>query len=68
MIGTREYVNHELGVKVVVSPQALTIVRNLPTGDFIPTLQRFLADVGADYAYVSKCGKNLEINAVWHSR
>ena len=66
---SKVYKDEKKGTEIVMSTQARTRLANKPyASGFIIHLHECLQQVGADWAYVSKQGRNgVEISVVWHS-
>ena len=53
------------GVKIQGSYQADKILTFEKKGEFLRALAKFMVEIGADRAYVSKQGRGLAISLIW---
>lgn len=59
------YEDAETGLRVDITTAAATVINTKPVRKFLPRLFAFMSALGADYAYVGACGRNLKVSLIW---
>ena len=68
MAAKREVSDPRTGVRIVISSQAASRIGGNRVNQFLKDLRDFMVQVEADWAYVSKSGRNVAVFLRWSAR